>query len=74
MGDGDQTENRLKAQLILPFICTVAMCLAGIVGTQVLNRLDLLDKKMVELQIDIALVKLDIQYIKNRQLAEGNRP
>ncbi len=75
-GDGDNTTDREfkrnTATALVPALAALAFAFAGLIGSQVLAKLATVESKVEELQIDVAVIKTDIQYIKQQQSAQAN--
>lgn len=67
MAEGSESNNKIVTGFLLPGFCALSFALAGIVGTRVLAQQDEITRAINSLQIDIALVKLDLQYLKRNQ-------
>lgn len=62
----DAAAQKMAGKYVLPIICVASMGLATIVGTSILNRLDRIEQHIGILQIDMAVVKTDLRYMKAR--------
>lgn len=51
---------------LLPWICGVAMSIAAFVGVGVFNEIKDITKTLGGIQIDLAILKTDISYLKQR--------
>lgn len=50
----------------LPLACSVAMFFAGLVGARVLNQQDEMARVLASMQTDVAVMKNDIGYLKEK--------
>jgi hypothetical protein len=69
-GNGQKAaENAIFAMLgkyAVPVLCSAAMLLAAAVGGRVLSQLDRQSEVLSQVQTDVAVMKNDIGYLKER--------
>lgn len=60
------TANQMAVRYVFPALCGAAMLFAGIVGSGVLNAQKDMAEKMAAMQTDLAVLKNDMSYVKEK--------
>lgn len=60
----DKAITKAGVKYLLPAACAVALLFASLVGTRVMEQQEYIAKRLEALQIDMAVVKTDVQYLK----------
>lgn len=60
------TFNQVVVRYVFPALCGAAMLFAGIVGSGVLNAQKDMAEKIAAMQTDLAVLKNDMSYVKEK--------